>query len=792
MNRRIYFSLGLLSASLIAFQLSLMQLIAAVQWNHFAYMVISVALLGFGASGTLLAFTRKWFERNASVALYLLMLLTGVAMCVIVLFSSALFGKFDTYLIFADLSNVKYLFLSYFSFFVPFFLGALAIGLIYTQYVSRIGTMYFADLLGSGLGGIFLLGLLWLFYPAQLPAVVAILPIVAGMLIIPVQWIKQLIVPSLLLLLLPLYLIVYPSTLPVSEFKGVSRALNMPDSEVYMERKSPYGHIQVIKAPSFRNAPGLSLSYTGDIAVGDVIYSNGDWYGHLTERVDSVSGHFLDYTTHNLPYVINRSPADVLVLDGKTGLHAHHALLKGAKEVVLVEENREVLNLLGEELVEQNGRLFLNPKLKVVNANSRSFLLADHAMYDLIVLPPIESFGGNSGANALEEQYLLTLEAMSDVWEHLSPEGMVEITSWMDYPVRNPLKVLATLVETLVNEGYTNVKQHLVAIRSWGTISFVLKKSPFEADEVAQIRAFCEEMYFDSVLLPDIDPAEQSVFNHLEDDGFFDYVNLVVSSDRDAFYSNYDFNVRPATDNKPYFSQFLKFKRLGKLRNLFGQEAVPFLEIGYFITLLTFFQIIVIAFVLIIAPLFLVQWKGRGKAYTLLHFSGIGVGFMFVEIVFIQQFILYFGNPVVAASAVLTGMLIFSGVGSLASSKLKNSNKSIVKVLLLVIVFILGYALVLTPLLRASIGLPFILKILFSIGLIAPVAFFMGMPFPIGLKQLDKRNNKLIPWAWGVNGCFSVVSTVLATIIAVELGFIWVMILASIAYGGALVANLVK
>lgn len=792
MNRRIYFSLGLLSASLIAFQLSLMQLIAAVQWNHFAYMVISVALLGFGASGTLLAFTRKWFERNASVALYLLMLLTGVAMCVIVLFSSALFGKFDTYLIFADLSNVKYLFLSYFSFFVPFFLGALAIGLIYTQYVSRIGTMYFADLLGSGLGGIFLLGLLWLFYPAQLPAVVAILPIVAGMLIIPVQWIKQLIVPSLLLLLLPLYLIVYPSTLPVSEFKGVSRALNMPDSEVYMERKSPYGHIQVIKAPSFRNAPGLSLSYTGDIAVGDVIYSNGDWYGHLTERVDSVSGHFLDYTTHNLPYVINRSPADVLVLDGKTGLHAHHAILKGAKEVVLVEENREVMNLLGDELVEQNGRLFLNPKLKVVNANSRSFLLADRAMYDLIVLPPIESFGGNSGANALEEQYLLTLEAMSDVWEHLSPEGMVEITSWMDYPVRNPLKVLATMVETLENKGYTNVNQHLVAIRSWGTISFVLKKSPFEDNEIAQIRAFCEEMYFDPVLLPDIDPAEQSVFNYMEDDGFFDYVNQVVSSDRDAFYSNYDFNVRPATDNKPYFSQFLKFKRLGKLRNLFGQEAVPFLEIGYFITLLTFFQIIVIAFVLIIAPLFLVQWKGKGKAYTLLHFSGIGVGFMFVEIVFIQQFILYFGNPVVAASAVLTGMLIFSGVGSLASSKLKNSNKSIVKVLLLVIVFILGYALVLTPLLRASIGLPFILKILFSIGLIAPVAFFMGMPFPIGLKQLDKRNNKLIPWAWGVNGCFSVVSTVLATIIAVELGFIWVMILASIAYGGALVANLVK
>ncbi|MFA7065929.1 MAG: hypothetical protein WC199_04015, partial [Dysgonamonadaceae bacterium] len=160
MNRKIYLSLGLLSASLIAFQLALMQLISAVQWNHFAYMVISIALLGFGASGTLLALTRKWFERHAEFALYLLMILTGVSMSGIILFSSALFGKFDTYLIFVDLSNVKYLVLSYFSFFIPFFFGALAIGLIYIQYVNRIGTMYFADLLGSGLGGIFLLLLL--------------------------------------------------------------------------------------------------------------------------------------------------------------------------------------------------------------------------------------------------------------------------------------------------------------------------------------------------------------------------------------------------------------------------------------------------------------------------------------------------------------------------------------------------------------------------------------------------------------------------------------------------------
>ena len=791
MNKRIYLSLGLLSASLIAFQLALMQLISAVQWNHFAYMVISIALLGFGASGTLLAFTRKWFERHAAFALYVLMILTGVAMSGIILFSSALFGKFDTYLIFVDLSNIKYLFLSYLSFFIPFFLGALAIGLIYTQYVSRIGTMYFADLLGSGLGGILLLILLWVFYPAQLPAVVAILPIVAGILIIPKAWFKRLIVPSLLLLLLPLYLIIFPSQLPVSEFKGISSALNMPESEIYMERKSPYGHIQVVKAPSFRNAPGLSLSFTGDIPVGDIIYSNGDWFGPLTDRTKGDETHFLDYTTHNLAYVI-AEPTNVLILDGKTGLHADHALWSGAEEVTIVEENKEAMSLLKNELALKSGSLFSNSKLKSINSHSRSYLLADDSHYDLIVLPPIESFGGSSGVNALEEQYLLTLDAMSDVWDHLSDSGMIEVTSWMDYPVRNPLKVLATLVETLERKGNRDIEQHLVAIRSWGTISFVLKKSPFSTDDVARIRDFCEQMYFDPVLLPGIDPAERSAFNHLEDDSFFSYVDQIVSSEREAFYKDYDFNINPATDNKPYFSQFLKFSRLNKMRDLFGQGAVPFLEIGYFITLLTFVQITLIAFILIVFPLFFTKWKGRGKAYTLLHFSGIGIGFMFVEIIFIQQFILYFGNPVIAASAVLSGMLISSGIGSLVSSRLKNSNRTVLVVLSLVIFFILFYAFILTPLLRASINLPFFLKILFSILLISPVAFFMGMPFPIGLKHLDEQNNTLIPWAWGVNGCFSVISTVLATIIAVEAGFLWVMLLASVAYGLALVANVFR
>ncbi len=791
MNRKIYLSLGLLSASIIAFQLALMQLLSAVQWSHFAFMVISIALLGFGASGTLLSLTRKWFVRHAEFALPVLMILTGISMSGIILFSSTLFGKFDTYLVFADFSNAKYLFLSYFSFFIPFFFGALAIGLIYFQYVDQIGKMYFADLFGSGLGGILMLGLLWLFYPAQLPAVVSVLPIIAGIIIIPKSWFRRLIIPSLLLLLLPVYLIIFPSELPVSEFKSVSKALNMPGSEIYMERKSPYGHIQVMHSPSIRYAPGLSLSFTEDIPVGDVIYSNGNWFGALADWAENDKMHFLDYTTHNLAYVISE-PASVLILEGGTGLHASHALWNGASEVTVVEENKIVFNLLKNELALKIDSLFSDRKIRPISLNSRSFLLADTSHYDLIVLPAIESFGGSSGINALKEQYILTIEAMDDIWNHLNDRGMIEVTSWMDYPVRNPLKILATLVEILEQKGYTEIEQHVAAIRSWGTISFILKKSPFTHEEVSGIMDFCERMYFDPVLLPGLDPSERSVFNHLEDTSFFSYIDQIVSPERYSFYKDYDFNIRPATDNKPYFSQFLKLDRLNKLRDSFGQGTVPFLEIGYFIILVTFIQILLIAFLLIIFPLLFTKWKGKGKVYTLLHFSGIGMGFMFVEIIFIQQFILYFGNPVYAASAVLSGMLISSGVGSLVSSGLKKNNRNILVILSLVIFFIVFYAFILNPVLRVSIGLPFFLKILFAILLIAPIAFFMGMPFPIGLKYLAGNNNTLIPWAWGINGCFSVISTVLATIIAVEAGYVWVMLLGSVAYGIALMANIFK
>ena len=791
MPRRIYLSVGLLSASIIAFQLTLMQLLSIVQWSHFAYMVISVALLGFGASGTLLAVARNWFVKRIDTCLPLLMVLSGVSMSLIVLLSSTVFGRFDSYLLFVDRSQVMGLLIAYFAFFIPFFLGALALGLVYINNIEKIGSLYFADLLGSGIGGLLMLLMFWLFHPSQLPSVTALFPVIAGILIIPPVLRLRLIPLLLISFTLPAVLLFFPPSLPMSEYKSLSMAMNLPDAEIVSQRSSPYGQLDVVRSGTLRYAPGLSLSYRGNVPVRDVIFNNGNWFGPVVEWNRTDTSHFLDYTTNALPYLI-AMPSNVLLLDAGTGVFAAHALVRGVKDITAVEQNRIATGLLKNELAGMIDSMYHLPALNPVNIHSRSYLLKDDNQYDLIILPTSESFGGTSGINALEEQYILTLEALDEMWSRLSDSGMIAVTSWMDYPPRNTLKLLASLVETHEKNSQSPAEQYLAAIRGWGTISFVLKKSPLTPAEADAIRTFCRRMFFDPLLLPDITYLERSEYNKLQNEDFFVFIDRITAGERERFYREYDFNIRPATDNIPYFSQYLKLARYNKMQEVFGQSAVPFLEIGYLVVLITFLQITVAAVILILLPLLAIGWTGGGKLYTVLHFSGIGMGFMFLEITLIQQFILYFGNPIYAAAAVLSGMLICSGAGSLVSSRFSTEKNDMVKVLSLVIFFIILYIVLLVPLLRLTINFPLPSKILLSIIFISPAAFFMGMPFPLGLRRLSEINGTLTPWAWGINGCLSVISTALATIIAVEAGYLWVMLIAAMSYALTLVANVLK
>jgi hypothetical protein len=186
--------------------------------------------------------------------------------------------------------------------------------------------------------------------------------------------------------------------------------------------------------------------------------------------------------------------------------------------------------------------------------------------------------------------------------------------------------------------------------------------------------------------------------------------------------------------------------------------------------------------ILIMLPLHFLRREGGCRISVLLYFSGLGIGYMFVEIVLIQRFLLYLGNPLYAAAAVISGMLLCSGAGSLLSAHLKTRRHALA-LFSLIVLMILLYALFLTPALLSTIALPRAARAGLALLIIAPLAFVMGMPFPLGIRLLTGTAEAEIPWAWGINGCLSVVSTLLATVIAVEMGFAWVMILAALAYG---------
>jgi hypothetical protein len=279
-------------------------------------------------------------------------------------------------------------------------------------------------------------------------------------------------------------------------------------------------------------------------------------------------------------------------------------------------------------------------------------------------------------------------------------------------------------------------------------------------------------------------------FNTLQDERLFLYLDELLAPSRARFIADYAFNIAPATDDRPYFSQFLRWQSIPELVRVYGGRTFPFLEAGYLLVLMTLLQVAVAAVVLILLPLRFLGAGGGSRLSTLLYFSGLGIGYLFVEIVLIQRFLLYLGNPLYAAAAVISGMLLSSGIGSLVAARRIGKRTHALALFLVIVLLILFYARFLTPVLLSTISLPQAVRVIVALLFIAPAAFAMGMPFPLGIRLLAGTAEAEVPWAWGINGCLSVVSTLAATVIAVEMGFARVMILAALAYGIAFLGGM--
>ncbi len=549
---RLILAVALLSLAVVSYEIQLIHFFTIVQWHHFAFMIISIALLGFGASGTLISIFRTWLLKREDFLLPFFMICSGLLMSFVIRLSRTDFFIFDSYTLFVEHSQFWKLLATYLLCFLPFFSAALAIGMIFVSKVSHIGTYYFADLSGAGFGGLLAIVLFWWFSPQEIPALIALLPILAGSIIIGKKYRVVLFTFVVLSLVTVVYHFNRPFNLEPSQFKGISYALNLPDARIEHEQSSPYGLLQVVSSPVLRYAPGLSLTYTGKVPASDIIFNNGDWFAAIPQWSKKDTTHLLDYTTMALPYAL-RKPRSVLLLDAGAGLELSHALVKGVSQVTAVEPNAMVISLLKNDYAGATDSLFYHRNVELYALKSRAFLSRTTNSYDLIQLPLLGAFGGTAGLNALHENHLLTKEAFTYMWSKLTPDGLIAISSWIDMPPRISLKTAATISEYLADLKIKNPPNHVAAIRSWGTITFVVKRSPLDTGDIANIRSFCERYNFDPVLLPGVPAGEGVPYNSMEDETFFSTLEGMFGPERKAIRDAYDFNIRPATDNKPLF-----------------------------------------------------------------------------------------------------------------------------------------------------------------------------------------------------------------------------------------------
>jgi spermidine synthase len=781
------------SASSLAYELTLMRLFSIVQWYHLAYMVISIALLGFAASGTVLALVQRSRKRPLGDEDYvwLLSLISFMLLIFIVMsFYLAQRIPFTPFELVWQKKQYVYLGGYYGLFFIPFFLAGCFIGLNFMRFKERIARVYFYNLLGSG-AGVSIAFLSCYVVPPEYLLIVCGLLAFMGFFLSAAGKIttKTYLVPAIIgALFLFACFSIGGIPLHVSPYKGISKALQLPGAELEHETYSPLGLVQVVDAPSLRYAPGLSLMFTQGPPAQKELFVDGNSYGAVTNFMGDMGRlTFLDYITYSAAFHAF-SPKRVLILNPGGGTQLLAALCHGTDHIQVVEPHPGIVRLLQGPLKSFSQGIYdHHPHIRVEAASPRGFIAGDAGLYELIDLGLIGSWGGvGGGIYATGENYVYTREAFKEYFEHLEPQGMLSASAWLSSPPRTFLKLLTLSFETLENATAEDPSRSIVAIRSWATGTMLVKKGEFTRPEIARIRAFCEQRAFDLVYYPGIHRTETNRFSVLESPVYFEAISRLLQADkRNLVYDSFVFNIRPPTDDRPYFFHFFRLAALSYLLKALGREWIPFLEWGYVILWATLVQALIVTPVLMFLPLVFIGTHGKRasplrKVNIVLYFSMLGLAFMFMEMGYIQRFIMVLAHPMVALALVLGIMLIFSGMGSLVSTRIGEGKRWVPFGALLLLS--LTSLVLLDGILKALLPYSFFVKCISAVFLLGPLAFFMGMPFPMGLQLVSDRQSAYIPWVWGVNGVASVIAPVLGSLLSVCLGFRAVMLLSLFLY----------
>ncbi len=764
-------AVALLSAAAVGYEVLLLRLLAIAYWPHLSAMVISLALLGYGASGTLLHFLGPRLRKRPAEAFAALAALFGFLSAAAFSLSRAI--PFDPLEMAWDPRQALRLLGLYLVLALPFLAAASAVGLALTV-GDRPHRVYLADLVGAGSGGILVLAGLLLSSPSVCLRLIAFTGFLSAALAAGrVEGRRPLAraVPVAAGLLLA-WLWPEAGLRPVmSPYKPLARLLLVPGAAAAAERSGPLGTVAAVISPvvPLRHAPGLSLASPGGPPEQAAVFTDGDAMTAVA-AFDGDLGRlaWLDYTPQALPYHLRPRPR-VLVLGAGGGAHVLLALFHRAAAVEAVEANPQVAGIVAGDLGRFSGGIYGPRRARLRVEGMRSSVEGRGDRWGLIDLSLLDD--SPTAVRSPGEDHLLTVEAFGAMLDRLEGGGAISITGWTSLPPRETPKLVATAATALEKRGWVPPGDRLALVRSWNTFTLLVRREPFTPAEAAAVRAFCRERRFDVSWLPGLGAAEANRFAVLDRDYFHEAAAAILGPDREAFLARYKFFIGPATDDRPNFRHFFRWRSLPEFLRLRTRGGAPLADWGYLAQAATLAQAAAAGLILVILPL-IPALRGRARcrprAGDLPYFACLGLAFILVETAFIRRLDIFLGHPLYAAAAAISSFLLGAGLGSGWGGRRpgRASRRCLAAGALAA-----GYLLLLPPALSRLAASPPAARWGAAMAFILPLAFLMGMPFPAGLAAVGRRSPASVPWAWGVNGWASVVGAAGGALLLTGFGF---------------------
>jgi len=761
----------LTSFSALLLELALTRLFSVVLFYHFAFLAISVALLGLGAGGVFAYLWRNWLTRFAT---------RGLAATLCTINSAAIFAALEVVLhvpVSLELSRWNFLRLTalYLASAVPFFFTGLIFSVVFARETAHVTRLYGADLLGGATACLAVVPLLnWIGGPN------AILFSALAMAAAAIVW------------------------------KRGSTPASQPDGRGRPSLHRAWSYVPWIAAVVLIGL--IAANHSGRWI--DVIYAKGlfrdkswvefaKWNAISRIEVDNQGGakavvidadastYIMNTDPHNWgaewknnlmsapPALANvlRPHGDYAIIGPGGGVDVLRALANGSPNVTGIEINPIIANtVMRERYADYAYHLYQRPEVHLHVTDGRSFIRNSREQYDVIQMTLVDTWASTAaGAFALSENSLYTTDAFREYFQHLKPDGMIAITRWEFHQPREALRVVSVAMEALHQLGVKNPARHFVVV-SEGELDedgipvvVLAKKSPFTGNEEAAVAGHLDE---NDDLQPLYLPSAP---------GDNPFSRLIARNDPWGFAHDYAYNVAPVSDNAPFFFFTLKTSQA------FGDEGLREgmdwkVNLGVLVLGMVLLISVVAVIVFLILPMLFGRSAGRlppRRWISLLYFVAIGLGFILVEIAFIQRFVLFLGHPTYALTVVIFLLLLSSGAGSLLSRRWLPETARVWLPLVLLGVAIAIYVPILPALLNALVGLPFVVKLLVSAVLLVPLGIAMGMPFPTGLRALagaaggefsGSGAGNAVEWAWAMNAASSVLGSVVAMVIAIHWG----------------------